>query len=83
MFASGRSHKMLTVLDEFKRQASDVKVRNKMGTDDFLEVTYDQNENSQRNHLGQAAWADFTGTAFTHSSTPMISPASLRRTILP
>ncbi len=52
MFASGRSYKMLTVLDEFKRQASDVKVRNKMGTDDFLEATYDQNEKFAAEPLG-------------------------------
>ena len=52
MFASGRSYKMLTVLDEFKRQASDVKVRNKMGTDDFLEATYEQNGKFAAEPLG-------------------------------
>ena len=38
--SNGRSYKMLTVLDEFTRQALAVKVRTKMGAEDVLEVLY-------------------------------------------
>ena len=38
--SNGRSYKMLTVLDEFTRQALAVTVRNKMGADDVLEALY-------------------------------------------
>ena len=38
--STGRSYKMLTVLDEFWRQALAVKVRTKMGPEDVLEVLY-------------------------------------------
>ncbi|MEM1287243.1 MAG: DDE-type integrase/transposase/recombinase [Pseudomonadota bacterium] len=34
--SNGRSYKMLTVLDEYTRQALAVVVRTKMGADDFL-----------------------------------------------
>ena len=37
---SGRSHKMLTVLDEYTRQALPVTVRTRMGAEDVLEVLY-------------------------------------------
>ncbi|MEO1604598.1 MAG: DDE-type integrase/transposase/recombinase [Pseudomonadota bacterium] len=38
--SNGRSYKMLTVLDEFTRQALAVKVRTKMGSENVLEVFY-------------------------------------------
>ncbi|MEM9043114.1 MAG: transposase [Pseudomonadota bacterium] len=38
--ADGRSYKMLTVLDEFTRQALAVTARTKMGADDVLEALY-------------------------------------------
>ena len=38
--SNGRSYKMLTVLDEFTRQALAVVVRTKMGADDVLEALY-------------------------------------------
>jgi len=38
--SNGRSYKMLTVLDEFTRQALAVEVRTKMGAEDVLEVLY-------------------------------------------
>ena len=38
--SNGRSYKMLTVLDEFTRQALAVKVRTKMGAEDVLEALY-------------------------------------------
>ena len=37
---NGRSYKMLTVLDEFTRQALAVTVRTRMGADDVLEALY-------------------------------------------
>ena len=37
---SGRSYKMLTVLDEYTRQALAVAVRTRMGADDVLEALY-------------------------------------------
>ena len=37
---SGRSYKMLTVLDEYTRQALAVTVRTRMGADDVLEALY-------------------------------------------
>jgi putative transposase len=38
--SNGRNYKMLTVLDEFTRQALAVTVRTKMGADDVLEALY-------------------------------------------
>ena len=38
--SNGRSYKMLTVLDEYTRQALCVEVRDKMGSDDVLEVMH-------------------------------------------
>ncbi|QPH53208.1 DDE-type integrase/transposase/recombinase [Pontivivens ytuae] len=38
--SNGCSYKMLTVLDEFTRQALAVSVRRKMGADDILEALY-------------------------------------------
>ena len=38
--SNGRSYKMLTVLDEFTRQALAVTVRTKMGAEDVLEALY-------------------------------------------
>ena len=38
--SNGRTYKMLTVLDEFTRQALAVTVRTKMGADDVLEALY-------------------------------------------
>lgn len=38
--SNGRSYKLLTVLDEFTRQALAVTVRTKMGADDVLETLY-------------------------------------------
>ena len=38
--SNGRKYKMLTVLDEFTRQALAVTVRTKMGADDVLEALY-------------------------------------------
>jgi hypothetical protein len=37
---NGRTYKMLTVLDEFTRQALAVTVRTRMGADDVLEALY-------------------------------------------
>ena len=37
---NGRSYKMLTVLDEYTRQALAVTVRTRMGADDVLEALY-------------------------------------------
>ena len=37
---SGRSYKMLTVLDEYTRQALAVTVRTRMGAEDVLEALY-------------------------------------------
>ncbi|MEM8977234.1 MAG: integrase core domain-containing protein [Pseudomonadota bacterium] len=39
-FNNGRSYKMLTVLDEYTRQALAVVVRTRMGADDVLEALY-------------------------------------------
>ena len=39
--SNGRSYKMLTVLDEYTRQALAVEVRTRMGSEDVLEVLYD------------------------------------------
>ena len=38
--SNGRSYKMLTVLDEYTRQALAVEVRTRMGSEDVLEVLY-------------------------------------------
>ena len=38
--SSGRSYKMLTVLDELTRQALAVTIRTRMGADDILEALY-------------------------------------------
>ncbi|MEM1163038.1 MAG: integrase core domain-containing protein [Pseudomonadota bacterium] len=38
--SNGRTYKMLTVLDEYTRQALAVTVRTKMGADDVLEALY-------------------------------------------
>ena len=38
--SNGRSYKMLTVLDEFTRQALAAVVHTKMGADDVLEALY-------------------------------------------
>ena len=38
--SNGRGYKMLTVLDEYTRQALCVEVKGKMGSDDVLEVMY-------------------------------------------
>ncbi|MCR9088811.1 MAG: integrase core domain-containing protein [Rhodobacteraceae bacterium] len=38
--SNGRSYKMLTVLDEFTREALAIVVRTKMGADDVLEALY-------------------------------------------
>jgi len=38
--SNGRSYKMLTVLDEYTRQALAVEVRTRMGSDDVLEALY-------------------------------------------
>ena len=38
--SNGRSYKMLTVLDEYTRQALAVEVRTRMGADDVLEALY-------------------------------------------
>ena len=38
--SNGRSYKMLTVLDEYTRQALCVEVRDKIGSDDVLEVMH-------------------------------------------